>query len=234
MKGLAVANDDKPTTQEKMAVAVTSGRTDTRNPRRTESADYLIANGWVDRYGAYEGLGGCLIYLDATNPDRAKDAPTVAQGPLQTRQATREGKVVYLEIERDRKHMEDRIAHEKREALELLTLIARKRNHPDVRHADDETLAKLVRLAFVEWYNRHCAECRGAGQMKSDIGVVHICGTCGGSKVRRFNDKERSEPLEMDRKEIRKWTPALSFLSGVIGDAIAAKVKAAAKMVNGW
>lgn len=227
-------SDEKPSMQEKIGAAMHSGATGQRNPRATERADYVMAsaNAYKDPYGLYEHLGGLLIFLAAIHPDRPHDAPTVAEGPKQVAMRQEGDREIAVELERRRTHLRDRIAAEKEEAIDLLYRIARR--DKVTKDFDDTAVRFFARLTFVEWYHRICSECRGSKYGTNETGVVVICPACHGSGVRRFSDQDRCEALGCDRTELRRWGRALSTLAGVMGEAIRAKERSVAKMINGW
>lgn len=241
-------SDEKPTMTERLGIAMHSGATAQRTTLRTELADYNAACANTILAGQYEHLGGILIFLDAMHPERAKDAPTVAYGEPQARArkvslkpiAGANGgagrriafeKITTDEMDRRRAFLSDRIASEKEEAIELLFVVARKDRA--TRDLEDDVVKFLARLAFVEWYHRVCSDCRGARHGKNDSGVVVICQGCKGSGTRRFDDAQRAQALGCDRNELRRWTRALTMLSGAIGEAMRLKSKAMVVAING-
>lgn len=232
-------SNEKPTMSERLGVAMHSGATAQRTTLRTELADYNAACANTILMGRYEHLGGILIFLDAIHPDRPKDAPTVAEGPLQVRMrktVVRIGgrsseKLEAQEMDRRRTHLKDRISQEKEDAIEVMFTIGRRDRA--TRDLDDDVVRFLARLAFVEWLHRVCPECNGAKHGKSATGVIVICPTCKGSGTRRFDDQQRARALECGRDELRRWTRALTMFAGVIGEAMRLKSKAMVQAING-
>ena len=84
---------------------------------------------------------------------------------------------------------------------------------------------RVARLAISEWQADNCPTCYGSGHVYDVFGVQRVCGTCGGSRKKRYSDMERAEGLEVS--DGAKWAYPMDIAHAQIAFAIAAAVRQA-------
>jgi len=84
---------------------------------------------------------------------------------------------------------------------------------------------RVARLAVSEWQSDNCRTCLGSGHIYDDLGVQRSCGTCGGSRKRRYSDLERAEGLEVE--DGAKWAYPMDVAHAQIAFAVGLAVRQA-------